>query len=337
MTGAPGSDAGPGAGTPLAPGRPRPTRRVALHLLLGLLLYAAGANVGAGWVVLLAALLLATVPAGWWRLRRRLRTVTAVRTTPELATAGRPTTTTLGVRASGRGLVTVHDHLGDVVATTTTDGTRSVHARPVLRRGAHDTARVSVELRDAFGLWVGRADGPVPLPRELVVRPRPADAGALDRLVGGPRQAEQHHTSRPRRGVDVDGVREYRPGDPVRAVHWRASARGDDLLVRQLRGPDLPDVTVVLGAGPWQRAVLDHTCELVLGLLADASDRGHEVELHADGEHARGVSAAAALLATLPPHDGEATRPLLASPVPDDALELEPGVDGPVVRKRSPA
>lgn len=327
--------------TPLEPGRARPTRRVALHLVLGVLLYGAGANVGAGWVVLLAAMLLATVPAGWWRLRRRLRTVTVQRRAPRVAGADRPAEVELVVRAAGHGLATLHDELGDVIATTTTDGDRVVRAEPTLRRGTREGAAVTVELQDAFGLFVGRASGHVPLGHDLVVRPRPADADelagtALDRRADG----DDDVSVGGRRGTDVEGVREYRPGDPVRTVHWRASARRGDVLVRELRGPDAAPVEVALAAQRWPRAVLDRTCELVLGLLVEATAQGRDVLLHADGETARGVVASADLLAGLPPHDGESGRALLPNrsvvaggggrSSGGSVLLLAPADDGPV-------
>lgn len=315
--------------TPLTPGRVRPTRRVALHLLLGLLLYGAGANVGAGWVVLLAAMLLATIPAGWWAVRARVRNVAVRRTTPRTTSTGQTTRTTLSVHAPGRGLVVAHDALGDVVGVTTTDGERLVTADPRLDRGVHDVATVEVLLGDAFGMFRASATGPVALDPPLLVRPVPADEADLEELRGTSLEGDDDQRRR-RRGADVDGIREHRPDDPVRAIHWRASARRGELLVRELRGPQDPPLHVVLAPHAWPRDVLDRTCELVLGLLATAHAEGRSVHLHADGEVATGVADAADLLATLPPHATEAVRPLLPSrAAPDGAVVLAPGDDGP--------
>ncbi|MER3395338.1 MAG: hypothetical protein C4318_05425 [Acidimicrobiia bacterium] len=43
-------------------------------------------------------------------------------------------------------------------------------------------------------------------------------------------------TTPPRTGVGIDflNIREYRPGDRVRRIHWRASARHDELFVKEM-------------------------------------------------------------------------------------------------------
>ena len=47
------------------------------------------------------------------------------------------------------------------------------------------------------------------------------------------------------------GVRDYVRGDPLRHVHWRASARRGDLVVKQVEEPAAPrlDLVLDLGAG----------------------------------------------------------------------------------------
>ncbi len=53
-------------GTRLEPGRLRPTRRMLVVPTLGVILWGAGANAGAGFLIVLAGGLLASVPWAFW-------------------------------------------------------------------------------------------------------------------------------------------------------------------------------------------------------------------------------------------------------------------------------
>jgi uncharacterized protein (DUF58 family) len=49
--------------------------------------------------------------------------------------------------------------------------------------------------------------------------------------------------------ADVRGVRPYRPGDPIRGIHWRSSARRGELMVREYDAAPSPDLVLVVE--PW--------------------------------------------------------------------------------------
>jgi uncharacterized protein (DUF58 family) len=49
--------------------------------------------------------------------------------------------------------------------------------------------------------------------------------------------------------ADVRGVRPYRPGDPIRTIHWRSSARRGELVVREYDSVPSPDLVLVVE--PW--------------------------------------------------------------------------------------
>jgi len=49
--------------------------------------------------------------------------------------------------------------------------------------------------------------------------------------------------------ADVRGVRPYRPGDSLRAVHWRSSARRRELMVREYDAAPSPELILVVE--PW--------------------------------------------------------------------------------------
>lgn len=58
----------------------------------------------------------------------------------------------------------------------------------------------------------------------------PADANALVTREGD--EEKRGHTS-----PDVSEIRLYQPGDPVRLIHWKLSARMEDVLVREMSDP----------------------------------------------------------------------------------------------------
>lgn len=112
------------------------------------------------------------------------------------------------------------------------------------RRGVYAIGPLVVEQRDAFGMIarvaaIGEQD-------RLVVIP------TVDRLPsGGPAPADGEGTARliQRKvsGNDDDlTTREYRAGDALRRVHWRASARHGELMVRQEEHRSRPDARIVV-------------------------------------------------------------------------------------------
>lgn len=295
---------------PLPPAAPRPTRRLAVQSSLGVLLYLAGANVSAGWVVVVAALVLTGVPVGWWQCRRAARSV-VVRVNPD----GPPSPVSAGsprehvVRASfvGDAVAVVTDETsGAVLAVRGDDGPRSGRVRG--RRGAWDRTRVRVEVGDRFGLWRATTDGVVEH-APIVVWPGTAPAG---RDEASPLADHgDGDDGRPGHGVEPLHVREFRHGDQTRAVHWRSTLRRGELMVREHAIPPRRTTVLVVRPGLWEQADLDAaTAALCRRARLDAAEGG-EVVVAADGRAVGWGPAARTLLAGLPPHAGTAARPLV--------------------------
>jgi uncharacterized protein (DUF58 family) len=113
------------------------------------------------------------------------------------------------------------------------DGELSVAAELLpLRRGPLHLTGVTVGRPDPFGLF--RALHTVPLPQSVLVLPRRHPVPNL-RLPGGRKYQ--------RGGVALAGsvgdseefvaLRDYRPGDPVRRIHWKSWARVGKPIVRE--------------------------------------------------------------------------------------------------------
>ncbi len=140
--------------------------------------------------------------------------------------------------------------------------------RPITRPA--DTAHCALlELRadrvrvcDYLGLFT--IPRPAPQPAQLLVLPVPVDPGPLDLPQGqGSRPGDQ--AARPKGPGEDYELRDYRPGDPMRRVHWKLSAKRDELIVREPWETDapLPLLTFDRLGGP---DAVDRVLDRVLGL-----------------------------------------------------------------------
>lgn len=114
---------------------------------------------------------------------------------------------------------------------------------PDLPRGVHTVGPVVYEKTDPAGLVSRRFDTGQPL--ELLVAPRVTD---LSVFAGGLTNDLDGATSQQLSMSDLafHALREYVPGDDLRHVHWRSSAKAGELLVRQYHETRRGHVTVLL-------------------------------------------------------------------------------------------
>lgn len=122
---------------------------------------------------------------------------------------------------------------------------RAAYRLPTTRRGLVHVGPLRVTLEDPFGLARRRAIAAPVL--ELTVLPH-IDPLRLPK-VGGDRDphgvAVRVNEASPR-GDELLGLRPYVVGDDLRTVHWKASARTGELIVRQVEQPNQDHTTVVL-------------------------------------------------------------------------------------------
>lgn len=112
------------------------------------------------------------------------------------------------------------------------------------KRGQFLIGPVTAEFSDPFGLSVHRHaidDGDV-----LTVTPAAVDLPVTG--LAGARGLDGVTATRIRANPSDDDVmtREYRHGDPMRRVHWAATARHGSLMVRQEESVTTPEATMIL-------------------------------------------------------------------------------------------
>lgn len=192
---------------------------------------------------------------------------------------------------------------------------------PTTRRGQVQVGPLALNRHDPLGLARSRltTGGTVMLwvyPRRHLVRPA---------RVG---YARHHHdgpiTDPPLRGsVDLRNVREYVIGDEVRYLHWRATARTGQLMVREYADPAQLRLAVVLDtrAGAMSPDLFEDAVEVAASLLYTSAAAGHFCRLLTSAGHdskaGSGLRTARSLLDELTRvgQDADAKAPLLPGAV----------------------
>jgi uncharacterized protein (DUF58 family) len=84
-------------------------------------------------------------------------------------------------------------------------------------------------------------------------------------------------------GSELLGVREYRPGDSLRRIHWRSSARHGELVVREYEPPGLQTLGIYLDPSPASTEVADQIARIAASEAWDCLREGGRVVLCAPG------------------------------------------------------
>src|SRR5262249_51016686 len=146
-----------------------------------------------------------------------------------------------------------------------------------------------------------------------------------------------HEDPSPRRGegATFHGIREYQPGDPLRRVHWRSSARWGRLAVVEFEDERSCDMLLALETvrgssfGPGLDTSFEYGVTLAASLASLAAREGHSVSLLAPGYSSpslavqRGALSLSGILEVLAGVEADAERTV--------AAEL-PGLIGTIAR-----
>jgi uncharacterized protein (DUF58 family) len=207
---------------------------------------------------------------------------------PDRVERGRPALATLRVRNTGsrwQPAFAAHDSAGAArqqvrIRRLGPDSEATYrYELPTSRRGRIEVGPLTLERRDPLGLARNRlATGET---ATLWVHPKRHATRTV--VAGRPRH---HHVGRTaddslRGSADVRDVRPYVVGDEVRHLHWKATARTGQLMVRDFVDPDQPRLTVLLDTriDPLPAATFEEGVEVVASILFAASMAGHRCRL----------------------------------------------------------
>ncbi|WP_020673998.1 DUF58 domain-containing protein [Amycolatopsis nigrescens] len=235
----------------------RPTRRGIAVLVLAAVLVAFGQWAGYPLLRALGGILFAAVLAAVVVTARRVRVVVTRSVYPDRVERGSPALARLRVRNPTGGrqpAFLATDRAGGAAQTVrirplppATEAT--YHYELATRaRGRMTVGPLMLHRVDPFGLALNRL--PTGETTPLWVYPRQFPAKAL--MGAHPRHHHEGVTTDDalRGSMDLRDVREYVPGDEVRHLHWKASARVGRLMVRDLADPQQPRFTVLLDTRP---------------------------------------------------------------------------------------
>ncbi len=240
--------------------------------LVGLSLFVVARTTGAGWDIVLLCGIIAVVLTGSILPAFVLGRVSVGARAPADAAVGRPFPLELVVRAHAVKLRVVTFDSDWVRIDVPTRGPMMVTPT---RRGVLTHLRVEVVTAAPLGLarWRRRFRVALTVPVEIAPRREPT----LCPIVAGDTLAPAELRTTTLGATELTrGVREYLDGDPIRSVHWPATARTGAVMVREYEGPRRPVVVIVADLrGPDPEGVASRAA----GMADDALRVGARVEL----------------------------------------------------------
>ncbi|MGH9226412.1 MAG: DUF58 domain-containing protein, partial [Acidimicrobiales bacterium] len=124
------------------------------------------------------------------------------------------------------------------------DSNRAAYRLGAERRGVFLVGPLEAIVTDPFGLVAIRSEAAPTT--ELTVYPRIEAVAPLPRTTGPDPRSGGGHATFLGSGEEFYGLRAYEVGDDLRQVHWPATARQDDLMIRQQELPWQGRATVLL-------------------------------------------------------------------------------------------
>lgn len=158
--------------------------------------------------------------------------------------ADRPITVELGITASGPIVADDPDGAPAVALRVGPEPVRWAYRPPTKHWGLVELSRIEVRAQSASGLlrWAGAAR----IDRTVRLLPVTPDGRRLLRVTE-PRSTAGSHLTRLRGdGSEFADIRPLQPGDPMRSVNWKASARRGELMANQRHPERTADVVLVV-------------------------------------------------------------------------------------------
>ncbi|NNE90248.1 MAG: DUF58 domain-containing protein, partial [Verrucomicrobiales bacterium] len=225
-------------------------------LWMGVTLCLSGGVLFSGVTILLGLACLAALLAARFLCERNLQNLSLQRRMPASAFAGESFEASIQIRRAGARVfdgfdLQIRDKLLQTVASFArvdqldgqTGGEITLQAR-IPRRGRHRRAKYEVKSSWPFGLFERKISGRyepqagAPGSGDIVIYPRPfLPALILQQLHQFHAESLARDTFDLENAGDFRGIRPYRPGDRVKAIHWPATARAAELLVRDWDPP----------------------------------------------------------------------------------------------------
>lgn len=279
--------------------------RVATRLstFLGFILFAAalGFIFRSGLLIAIAEASVALLLGCWWYCTRARDALAVVRAAPPRAFEDEKVSVTLALQNRGRiplFLVQIEDRFAADVQPHKVVVLDRVGRAPVSvryeaacsrGRGRFALGPICIAVSDPFGFF--KRSRVVEAPAEIVVLPkmfpiRNFNLGGLHTSWLG----SEHTAAQAGHSVNFYGTREYRSGDNIRHIHWRASARWGLFVLKEFERIASREVTLLLDcsresvAGVLRGVNFESSIRIGASIAQYAVSRGHPVQLLAHAE-----------------------------------------------------
>lgn len=276
-------------------------RAIILLLLAGATLFAA-ANVGVGWLYALGFLFLSYVLLAFGLAALTLRGLRVTVRPGERTVVGEPLACTVALETEGgvrrfvsllapplgsrRGVGPLRRFLvpeawGHALAleVRTDDRLLVPVAFPAPTRGVCALPPLVVQA-PAYGL--GAVHRTVRTEGQVIVRPRVVELSRLGWFQGKLEADQEERSSAPAGGYElIRTVREYRPGDALKSVHWRSTAKTGELRIKETEGEaSAGGVAIALDVEGHTPEGFEHAVTVAASLCAYGHAQGIAVTLY---------------------------------------------------------
>jgi uncharacterized protein (DUF58 family) len=219
----------------------RPAKRAFSITLVGFALIGSAITAQAGWLFVLAAGVLALVVASLL-YPQRLKSSVIERSAPQRVRVGDEVRVGVSISNPSRrsspafrleDRIAAFEPIEAIIEPLHAGARAEVETvRTATRRGVFEGGSILLTSGAPFGFVRARREVQVESPMTVV--PAWIDLKSLPLLEPSSSPSELlHERARIGAGEEYHGVRDYRPGDPMRFVHWRSSARTGHLMVRE--------------------------------------------------------------------------------------------------------
>lgn len=249
----------------------------------------AAINTGNNLLYLLLGAMLGAMAVSGWLSEQTLRGLRIVRWVPRGGHVGRPIPVHYRI-ANGKSLLSTfalemqEPGLPEIAFAPRVGPGETVRAsaNPVfLNRGVYPLEQLTLATDYPFGLF--RKERDVPVPGEIVVWPRTDLRVRTPAGSAGLRPRPDLSNPAPGAGQrgEYRGLREYRPGDDPRDIHWKATARTGHPVIREYDRDASEALWISLDVSTPEGEASEHAADLAASLLARLIREGSPVALHA--------------------------------------------------------
>lgn len=242
--------------------------------------------------------LVATIFASRAQAKWAVRDLAIERTVPERTEVGETISVTLEVKSArrfARPLVTIQDRIPKSMPHEIVRASIPLapsFGQPIqiqyrirpLRRGVFKWEEAQVWGSDALGLVLTDSKVHTNLSQlKVIPKPIPFELNLLYRVQAG--FTDTRNRPLAGQGMDHRGIREYAPGDSLRSIHWKATARATKILVKEFDSPSSANALVLIqnhlgsNVGTREGFSLDLMCGHAAFLIGELVKSAEEVFL----------------------------------------------------------